>query len=85
LEKAGGKKYCTNFQNRNINSIDLAIYAAIKTQEIMYRDYNVSGINFNFENSKNLVESIDHIINNEIKVKNEITILPPTELIVPRS
>jgi hypothetical protein len=74
-----------NVEKRNINSIDLAIYSAIKTQEIMYRDYNVSGINFDFVNSKNLVESLDNIINKHIKIKNEFLILPANELILPKS
>lgn len=51
----------------------------------MYRDYNVSGINFDFENSKNLVESLDNIINKHIEIKNEFLILPANELILPKS
>ncbi len=72
-------------EKRTINSIDLVIYSAIKTQEIMYRDYNVSGVNFNFVNSIYLVESLDNIINNHIKINNEYSILPANELILQRS
>jgi hypothetical protein len=39
---------------------------------------------FKLNHAKILVEEIDNMINNRIVIKNEISLLPPNEYIVPK-
>ncbi len=96
LSDMGGEEYCDSLLNRtgndnnnnnnimlerrNINHIDLAIYSAVKSQEIVFGDNNKIG-----KLSKVLADKIDKMVNCEQPVLNKIkgNLTPPNQRIMP--
>jgi hypothetical protein len=83
LELMGGESYCLDIQSRHINSIDLAIYSAIRAQEEILEKGRFEGIKLKL--GRVLVKSIDELLANQSrKLKNQIILMNSNEYIVPR-
>lgn len=79
LEK--GEEYIINLDNREINSLDILIYSAVKVQRRVLGNKSDEMI---LKSTITLVNEIDRIILNNTKIKNEFSIMTVEEYVVPK-
>ena len=81
----GGEIYCRNLDRREINSIDILIYATLKAQNRIFAGAKFKKLKLDeFAYMNILAGEIDSIILNKKKIKNEHKILSPEEINFPK-